>query len=491
MKFGFEKNFEERQSSNIYNSELEMKDYFDKFKYESGAITLEDMKKYINLFETDYPNPEEKISQAQMLEDFDQFKFLVKNVYVAYKLFGEEVFNEVFAKLEYFINTHKTAKIDEFADAICLSLANIKDMHLSIRCERNKFKKPATIGGVIKTYFNKDIEIVKNGQDFYFDGKKIKSINGDKNLENYIKLVCDVNGNLKYTFIIRENNKLAIEKKVGVTCQFEDENERKFVLNQKETQNIETKEIGSVKKIGKCLYIQNLSCMYHSLEVREKQNRIIEQIEQNIDDVDFVIIDSRGNTGGSDNVPKHIMSSILGLKDFESKIGHLDLAVRYEFLKSDNQINSNEQFIEWYWENYQSTIKNGKPNVSKMYTREQQSFTQSRHKRVFILTDSVNASAGECYNGRFSSFPEVVFLNDYTRGCTHLGNVRSFILNKSKIRANLQVSFFMYGSEMVEGKGFPPDIYFVCEKDEILQTTKNFIEKNTEFRISPSTIFEK
>ena len=38
---------------------------------------------------------------------------------------------------------------------------------------------------------------------------------------------------------------------------------------------------------------------------------------------------------------------------------------------------------------------------------------------------------------------------------------------------------------MVENKGFPPDVYFDCEADEVLTTLENFINQNTKFK-SPS-----
>lgn len=37
----------------------------------------------------------------------------------------------------------------------------------------------------------------------------------------------------------------------------------------------------------------------------------------------------------------------------------------------------------------------------------------------------------------------------------------------------------------LENKGFPPDVYFDCEADEVLTTLENFINQNTKFK-SPS-----
>ena len=58
----------------------------------------------------------------------------------------------------------------------------------------------------------------------------------------------------------------------------------------------------------------------------------------------------------------------------------------------------------------------------------------------------------------------------------------NYMLNNSKIKLFFATSHFRYGNYIVENKGFPPDIYFDCEADEILSTLQNFINENTNLK---------
>ena len=142
------------------------------------------------------------------------------------------------------------------------------------------------------------------------------------------------------------------------------------------------------------------------------------------------------------------------------------------------EIKNDQEYAENIYKAYQESIKNGTPNIKEIKVQKQEN-SPHNNKIVFILTDERSMSAGEEYNNELATFANVVFVNDNTAGMKNFGNVSNYFLNHSKIRLKLANSYVIHGKNIIENKGFPPDIYFDCEADEILLTLENFINYNT------------
>ena len=81
MKFDFEENLKERLNKPEYNAEISLDEILKKVKYPSTPPSLEDLKKYVHAFSKETLPMEAVLTKKQMLEDLEQFKFLIKFIY--------------------------------------------------------------------------------------------------------------------------------------------------------------------------------------------------------------------------------------------------------------------------------------------------------------------------------------------------------------------------------------------------------------------------
>lgn len=482
MKFDFEENLKERLEKPEYNTEISLDEILKKVKYPSTPPSLEDLKKFVHAFSKETIPMEAVLTKEQMLEDLEQFKFLIKYIYSGYKVLGEDFFEQGFNKLSKFIENNPTANKEEFSKQINLALEGLNDNHFSIHPVRGVVLRPLAIQGRCKTYLSSQFDITKKENNYYLNGKKILTINNSQDLNSFIKKVCGVNGQLKLGFVVRENEKVA-GSQINLDIKLEDKTKITINLPQKQFSQLEHHNNGFIKILQNCIYIRNTACMLHTQNQVDELQDFCKTIEKNIDDADFVIIDSRSNRGGADNFNSSIHKAVLKMEHFKHRVGLIHLCSRHIW-NYNSTIKNDEEYAEYIYNSYQKSIKSGKPNIREIKVQDQ---TNSAHnnKTIFVITDERSASSGEEYNNQLTTFANVVFLNDNSMGMKHFGNLTKYSLNNSKIKLHFANSHFIYGNYMVENKGFPPDVYFDCEADEVLTTLENFINQNTKFK-SPS-----
>ena len=177
MKFDFQQNLEERLAKPEYNTEINLDDIVDKMNYPTTPPKLKDLKKYIHVFSKETLEMDSVLTQQQMFEDLDQFKFLIQYIYSGYKVLGVTFFKNAFKKLSDFIEKTPQTTKEEFANQINLSLEGLNDNHFSIIPCKGVRLRPLTIQGKRKTYLNSTFNITKKDGAYYIDGKKVVAIN--------------------------------------------------------------------------------------------------------------------------------------------------------------------------------------------------------------------------------------------------------------------------------------------------------------------------
>ena len=487
MKFNFEKNLQQRLAKPEYNTDINIDEVLQKVEYPTTPPSLEDLKKYIHIFCEETLPMEAILTQRQMLEDFNQFKFLIQYVYSGYKVIGEKFFENAFHKLSAFIESHQTATKEEFAKEIYLSLEGLEDNHFSITPYKGVCFRPLAIRGRLKTYINSKYNITKSDKDFFMSDRKIVSINGNHNIGRFIKVVCGVDGKLKLGFVVREIQN-TVGENIILNIDFENKDTLSATLNLKKFEPLQHHNNGFVKKLENCIYIRNTACELRTQKQQEELDGFCKIIEKNINDIDFTIIDARSNRGGADMFNSAIHKAILNMESFKQNIGLFHLCAK-QFWNETNK-KSDTEYAKSIYENYQESIKSGTPNIKEITLRKQEN-SPHNNKIIFVLTDERSTSSGEQYNTQLRAFQNVVFLNDNTAGMMHFGNLTSYYLGHSKIKLKLANSHLLFGNYLVENKGFPPDVYFDCDASEILTTLQNFINQNTTLKCPPLTSLQK
>lgn len=467
MKFDLKKNFENRKiNENITNEKWN--DLMKIFDYSNQSMTKEEIKKWVDCSSPTFRT--EELSQNEMFEDFEQIKFLIKNLYIGYKIFGEDFFEKSFSKIEKFIHSHTVLTPEEFCQAIADSFSGIKDAHFSIRADNQHWHRPAELTKE-RTYYNITNLIEKEKDEFYLNGHKIILING-KEPQNFIRTVCTPKGDLKLGFVARLENK---QRTAKISCLMENGKTIDLLVTKKDFEVNQTSDsFGIIKKEDNCLYVKVETCSNHSTQLKENFKKFLQNIDELNKNIDYYIIDVRGNTGGSDMVSVDITNKLLGTKDYSYQLKYIDLCSRfpYETEKDDNKTYQNS-----IWKEYQTSLKNGQPFIKRIIEKERKN-TENNGKPIFVLSDGNTASAGEAFSIYYNNFPNIIFLNDNTEGCVHFGNVTSYSLNQSKLRLNFGNSFFLHDNSFIEQKGVVPDIYFACQNKDVLTTLKKFIAKN-------------
>lgn len=171
----------------------------DTTQYIGDLIKEEKLKEYyMTTFRGTYDS-ERVLSQQQILEDITYLFDAFHDMYGPYEYFGgAEVFNTVENEIKEEVKEYETLQAKDLEELLLKRLQFIKDGHFSIN---KKDLNPIKIPFFFRTHSFKKI---KDGYETA-DGKKVRSIDGYKNLDELMKLSISPEGELVYYPVLLKN----------------------------------------------------------------------------------------------------------------------------------------------------------------------------------------------------------------------------------------------------------------------------------------------
>ena len=443
--------FEYRKESDIFNNIKE--------KY-NNYPSKDELCKYINLTPSD--NSIDILTREQALHDLEQLKFLLRWTYSGYFVFGEEKFLKAFDTISGQL-LEDGIQVADFAKLIYDNLNFIQDKHFCIKKSGLRF----CFGQRIRTFFCDKFDIRKIDNKYYvLDNEKliqIKKINSSNDLDKYIKVACNEDGELFYCIVLREK-----------TCDIELENMnieadlKKILLLKTRPKN----KMIDVKKKKNYLYIRLRNCKLFFEKNEKLLSKKLKFVEKNAKKRKNVIINSAFNIGGADSVNKLIME----------KFKLADCRFINLFHLATGQVKISKDDTNGYISGIEKILKNDRERngIVKIKVLNEKNLIrcQVATNNLFILQNQ-SFSAGEVFS-YWANCENMVLLGDYTCGAQHFGNIMpKFYLDNSKIGLSFGASFFAnIGNEIVENLGYEPDIFLLCKPEKLEKATKNFINKN-------------
>ncbi len=176
-------------------------------------------------------------------------------------------------------------------------------------------------------------------------------------------------------------------------------------------------------------------------------------------DSSSLIIDIRGNTGGSDQYPYKLMQSFTGIED----ISRNTLAIN---LRTDFSVRLMENMLVYFPEEQQAQVRQQLAEhlnpVEKGWGEVHLSAPKliSGKTEIVVLIDSRVMSAGESFVRYLQQLENVVFIGSNTRGMGLVGNVGRFELPNSRTEVLGGITIFLDADLIIrEGRGYMPDFW--------------------------------
>ena len=185
----------------------------DTTQYIGDLIKEEKLKEYyMTTFQGPYDS-ERVLSQQQILEDITYLFNAFHDMYGPYEYFGgAEVFNTVENEIKEEVKEYETLQAKDLEELLLKRLQFIKDGHFSIN---KKDLNPIKIPFFFRTHSFKKI---KDGYETA-DGKKVRSIDGYKNLDELMKLSISPEGELVYYPVLLKNCDFRAALESPQTCE--------------------------------------------------------------------------------------------------------------------------------------------------------------------------------------------------------------------------------------------------------------------------------
>ena len=415
------------------------------------------------------------LSEKKILNDVDYLFKLLKYGYAGYKYFGgDSRFNKaresIIAEVkERSILNFLTVKT--FSKIIYKHLYFIQDLHFAVD-GRSPGKRLQYYTSNLYN-FHKD----KKGYYTYLEGKKayLVSINNG-NYKEFIKLSLDKEGKVIY----RLGKLYSIKTDEPIlTIKFEVEplTERQ-VVNKK----IELKKYKNNYYKNKTPYNHykknGINIIEHRTASANQKNRPqldkFAQDGQKFKNDDYLIIDLRGNSGGSNIYASQWIKNFSGKKPVELMIGSELSTLTANKLLENSIKQSYGMEIEELDKEYQVLFDETSTGWSEVeYT---QPIKIDNDTLIFVLIGNSVASAGESFVEYLKQLENVIFLGSNTAGLVNFGNVGMCNLPNSRIELMISTSISISPDlKLKEGKGYYPDFWIT--PNDSLELTLQFINK--------------
>ena len=402
-------------------------------------------------------------------EAIDDVDFLIKTLkfgYAGYQINGgDERFNqargEIIIELENWLTSDNRIFVKEFEEILYSEINFIEDTHFSIAGRQMGSDYSLYVSN--EYIFNK---VEKDGKIYYKefgDNGRFLSL-GDKGSEEVMWPVLGQSGQLVYLpgFFKPYDSDYSSGIKDNIKFELEDGeevNEVEVVLyplrsvRQQQDSNIyQSSEIDGIP------LIEVNSFAARDNESSQQLEKFVED-SSDLSDAENLIIDIRGNTGGSDHYPYSWIQNFTGQKDISRNSLSVNVRTDVSYALMENSLNKfpaeqRAQLMQQLKELFMP-LDNGWGDVNIAVPK----FIPNETK-IIVIIDSYVMSAGESFVRYLKQMENVIFIGSNTRGMGMVGNVGSFNLFNSEIEVHAGVTIFM-DTDMKnrEGMGYMPDFW--------------------------------
>ncbi|MCG8515810.1 MAG: S41 family peptidase [Halanaerobiales bacterium] len=423
------------------------------------------------------------ISREDALEDADYLFRLLKYVYGGYGYYGgDKVFDQAKQKVINSINKKDTLSIIDLKKIFLKHLSFITDGHMKIgRTFVNKKH-------VLEYYCNQQIEVSSNNQGFYYlvdnERRYIKSINCDNEVEKYLKLSINEDGELVYYIGLLQNDGNAMELlpiEYDLNSQINKDEIKLTKVERKIKQELTAFEEKTIEGIP------ILTCRKFHDQLEDNTLKYFVESGLKFKNEKVFIIDLRGNTGGSGLWSEFWFENYTGVIPHTGISSFKRFSKLYLYREKRKQNNEIGQFLEKYnMPKLNELVKNYYGSRSKAIGNKAYNtleFDMARSKWVnneniiFVLIDKGVASSAEDFVEQLKTLDNVVFVGSNTKGCTDIQDQLRVYLPNSNLSVYFGVGLVMIKQypHFIDGVGYEPDLWL--DNDDILERVIKLINR--------------
>jgi len=421
------------------------------------------------------------MSIEKAIKDVDFLFKLLKYGYAGYQFFGgDEKFLYAKSKIVFDIqqrdNIFSVITTSTFKNILYKNLNFIQDGHFSI--ENMQLCKDYNFFTTEKYIFLKD-EI-----GFYtiIDGYKgyLVAVNGE-NPNNYIKLSLNQEGQIVYRLgMLSQEQREEFNLCISLKSENEDRlSNKKAILLKQNYKDINQNSLNKEKNPYNRYKLSGISVIEHRTTAPTPKN--IEKLEKFVEEAKefrndkIVILDIRGNYGGSETYPHDWVKNYTG-ENIEYGNISCSLATNTALKMLINNVEKLYKDPKLISE-VKSMFKVNKTGWSEI---EYSKIKKINNKNlIVVLMDSHVASGGESFVRLLRQFDNVIFIGSRTSGVKTFGNVGVCKLPYSKLEINFGMSlFFEPDLKFIEGMGYFPDFWVNPENslDAALKFISNYLK---------------
>lgn len=214
---------------------------------------------------------------------------------------------------------------------------------------------------------------------------------------------------------------------------------------------------------------------------------MLDQIKARLIEVDFVIVDLRGNGGGDDSVGYLLAKLLTGQGQFSTPYGHqfkvvtkagLDSRANlFSFFSYNSKSKSEKDYFLRIIEKDKLKYRNSKEKTVVVNNELSPVIMAKAIKPVVILQDRACASSCESTIDFFEHIEGVTKIGENSAGQVHFGNLGFIVLPISTIQLNIPSTYNSYrDNRFIESIGIIPDIK-VSEGRDAYDFALNFINQ--------------
>ena len=470
--YDFLQNLNEVRGSFINNSQpVDLTQYMKVQEDEKTFISDEEVETLTTLKMINKKDEQKLISHKGAKEDISYVFEILKYSYGPYEYFGgDKVFNvieeDILNKLSY---EEKITK-DKIKDLLVEGLEPvINDGHfrIGIRFLNNSRNLISALSR--EYYFMKENEKVYT----FVDNEKyyLEEIDGSKDIQKYLKASIDEKGKLVYVIgELLNNTEALITREISLVNKNNDIITKEITLKANYMNNkngilaYEEYDIDGIP-------VLDVSSMNLKSTTDESLYTFIDSGKK-YENEEIIIIDLRGNNGGSESYGNEWIKNYLGneLKitrstiQKRSKINILASINNYE--KMEGKLINQEEHLKAMKEDFE------KGNYGTWYSSYDEGKFIENDNLIFVLIDQDVASAGEGFVDRLRYIENVVFIGGNTRGCYLVPNNYTYQLPNSKLDLGFGEGVFIGAEgENLDAEGFKPDIW-IDSADALNATVK-------------------
>ena len=437
---------------------------------EKAAISKEEAESLLEGKRVNINDINKIISYEEAVEDINIAFAILKFSYGAYEYFGgDEVFNKAKVNILEALFNEESIKYDTIKNLLFNEIEPIiNDGHFRVGDTLININKNL-ITAVSKDYYfsyeNNKYYTNVNNKGYY-----LKDIDGDSNIENHMRFTISEDGSLTYVIgFLVNNNTSSITKEITLVDKNGQELKEQVSLNKNFLANKE-ESIAYKEDSFQGIPILDVNSMIPKSSTDKSLDLFIES-GQKYKDEPILIIDLRGNTGGSDGYYLQWIKNYLGkyidnTKSYIRKKSRLALIQEIDRLENEENISTKEN--EEVLNSFKKELESGEYEKWFSYSVKGE-FVQNENK-IFVLIDRDVASSGEGFVDTLRHMENVIFIGGNTRGCHLVPNLSHYQLPNSKVTLSFGDGVIIRAEgENNDAIGFEPDIW-VDSKDSLEAT---------------------